>query len=308
MPDASSHKYLQPFFAGQLLIDAEYALAAYQTFMEELALIQAGVPYAELGISTRRHLQLPELFSPQAGGAMAPVLHDRYQLYMTDLTPPGSVAVIKLSGVMRSESAASTRGVDVVERDLRQAYMNDNIEAIVLDVNSGGGEATAAWRLNNAVRERNKPLVAHVHVAGSGAYLAITGADEIISANKGSRLGSIGALYSIDRRLLTEHADNFVDVYADQSSNKNEPFRAALGGDFGPLKKEVNKVAAEFQQLVSSSRELHGDTSTVEHTLSGPMFSASEAARRGLADMTGNLNTAVLRAATWAKRRKKMSA
>lgn len=306
MPEAVSNKFLLPLISGHLLIDADFALDTYLTFLQELSLIQSGVPYTELGMSARRHMQLPELYEPQANG-FAPVVHDRWRLYSAESVSPGSVAIIKISGVLRSESAASTRGVDVVERDLRQAYMNENIDAVVLDVNSGGGEATAAWRLNNAVRERNKPVVAHAHIAGSGAYLAITGADEIISANAGARLGSIGALYSIDRRVLTEHAENFVDIYADQSINKNAEIRAALSGDFGPLKREINKVATDFQNLVKNSRELHGDAGTIEHTLSGPMFSASESARRGLSDMTGNLLTAVSRASLWAKRRKKMS-
>lgn len=295
------NRFVEPLLSGELAIDLEFAINAYCTYLQEVALLRAGIPFSALGMSERRELQLPELFTLGPGGP-APVVLDKWRLYYADETPANSVAVLKLSGVMRSESAASTRGIDVLERDLRQAYANPNILGVVLDVNSGGGEATAGWRLRSVVGERNKPVIANVHYAGSAAYLGITGATEIIGAYGGARFGSIGALYSIDKRLLAEHAENFLDVYADNSPNKNEEIRAALLGDLSPLRKMTTKVATEFRGAVKMARPLLGEPETIEETLSGRMFDAREATKRGLSDMTGNLNTAVSRVSLWASR------
>lgn len=305
MDEIKQNRFLDPILSGQLLIDAEFALDSYLAYLQEIQLLAAGAPYSELGIGLRRHEQQPQAVSMANGN----VIHETYRLYNSgEPIPPGSIAHLKLSGVMRSESAASTRGVDALERDLRQAYSNPNIEAVILEINSGGGEAIAAWKLHNVIQERNKAVVSYVHVAGSGAYLAAIASDEIIVSSKGSRLGSIGALFTIDKRILAEHSEHILDVYADQSPNKNLEIRSALIGDLGPLKKEANRVALDFQNAVRSSRELLGDEQTVSHTLSGPMFPASEAIRRGLADMAGNFNLAARRAMLWSKRRKKQTA
>lgn len=305
MAEIKQHRFLDPILSGQLLIDADFAIDSYLTYVQEVQLLAAGAPYSELGIGIRRHEQEPQVVSMSAGN----VIHETYRLYNAgEPIPAGSIAHLKLSGVMRSESAASTRGVDALERDLRQAYSNPNIEAVILEINSGGGEAIAAWKLHNVIQERNKSVVSYVHTAGSGAYLAAIASDEIIVSSKGSRLGSIGALFSIDKRLLAEYSEHMLDVYADQSPNKNIEMRSAVMGDFGPLKKEANRVALDFQNAVRSSRELAGDEQMVSHTLSGPMFPASDAIRRGLADMTGNFNLAARRAMLWSKRRKKQTA
>jgi ClpP class serine protease len=303
MADITQNRFIAPILSGQLLIDADFAFDAYLAYLQEVQLLSAGAPYAELGIGARRHEQAPLVVS-MAGGN---VIHDTYRLYSDEPIPAGSIAHLKLSGVMRSDSAASTRGIDALERDLRQAYSNPNIEAVILEINSGGGEAVAAWKLHNVIQERNKAVVSYVHVAGSGAYLAAIASDEIIVASKGSRLGSIGALFSIDKRLLVEYSENMLDVYADQSPNKNLEMRSAVAGDFGPLKKEANRVAVDFQNAVRSNRELLGDEQAIAHTLSGPMFPASESIRRGMADMTGNFNLAARRAMLWSKRRKKQT-
>lgn len=306
MVEIKQNRFLDPILSGQLLIDADFALDSYLTYLQELQLLSAGAPYSELGIGARRHEQEPQAVAMSASGN---VIHETYRLYNAgEPIPAGSIAHLKLSGVMRSESAASTRGVDALERDLRQAYSNPNIEAVILEINSGGGESIAAWKLHNVIQERNKAVVSYVHVAASGAYLAAIASDEIVVSSKGSRLGSIGALFTIDKRILAEYSEHILDVYADQSPNKNLEMRAAVTGDFGPLKKEANRVALDFQNAVRSSRELAGDEQTIAHTLSGPMFPASEAIRRGLADMAGNFNLAARRAMLWSKRRKKQTA
>lgn len=308
MPDVNDsqflNRYVENFLVGELLLVEQYGIQAYNDFLMELALMRSNtVPYKELGISDRRLFQLPEVYQ-MADGSPTKVIRDQWQLYYGDI-PEGTVAVIKLHGIMRSTSAASTRGVDAIERDMFEAYDNKNIDAVVLDVHSGGGEAAAGFRMASAVNARNKPVLALTHTAGSAAYLAASQADEIMMPG-GSRVGGIGAFVSIDKRILQEHAEHFLDLYDPASTDKNYEFREAKSGNYKPLEKSLEVLATEFRKHVRKTRQLGGDEEMQTKSLAGAMFGPWEAKRRGLADLSGNLNDALSRAYTLAKRRKKM--
>lgn len=312
MPGVNSstilNKWVESLICGELLLVEEYGLQAYNDFMLELAMMHTGVvEYKDLGISDRRHAQIPEFYQMADGARPAKVVRDKADLYeYWQSIPENSVAVVKLHGIMRSTSAASTRGVDMIERDLFEAYDNGKIAGVALEIHSGGGESAAGFRLADAVDARNKPVVAFTHVAGSAAYLVASRADEIMMP-QGSRVGGIGAFVSIDTRLLKEHAEHFLDIYDPGSTDKNYEFREAKLGNYKPLEKSLETLATEFRKSVRKYRPLMGDDDFQTKTLAGGMFAPSEAKRRGLADLSGNINDAIARTWTLAKRKKKMS-
>lgn len=312
MPGVNSstilNKWVESLICGELLLVEEYGLQAYNDFMLELAMMHTGVvEYKDLGISERRHAQITEFYQMADGARPAKVVRDKPDLYeYWQNIPDNSLAVIKVHGIMRSTSAASTRGVDMIERDLFEAYDKEKIAGVVLEVHSGGGESAAGFRLADAVAARNKPVLAFTHVAGSAAYLVASRADEIMMP-EGSRVGGIGAFVSIDKRLLTEHAENFLDIYDPASTDKNYEFREAKLGNYKPLEKSLEVLATEFRKSVTKYRPLAGEDEFKTKTLAGGMFAPREAKQRGLADLSGNINDAIARTWTLAKRKKKMS-
>ncbi|NCU39797.1 signal peptide peptidase SppA [Candidatus Falkowbacteria bacterium] len=77
-----------------------------------------------------------------------------------------------------------------------QANTDDNIKAIILEVDSYGGSAVAAEEINQALQSTDKPTVAFVRsAAASAAYWAASGADTIF-ASPLSDIGSIGVTMS----------------------------------------------------------------------------------------------------------------
>lgn len=292
---------LGALLSGDLAIDQEWGFAQLNAFAIEMAMAANGVPASELGISERRHAQLPTLYSADGQELRRGV--EGWQIYNESDTPQESVALIPLNGVMRATSAASTRGTDMIERDLRAAYNNRNISAIVMDINSGGGEAIAGFRLASAIGERNKPIISLGHFVGSAAYMAAAATDEVHAGNMGAKFGSIGALYQISRNALESYAKDVIEIYADQSTDKNAAHRAAKEGDFSLLKIEATKMAQSFIDLVQSNREI--PDKYTQKAFAGGMFDAREARRMGLIDFANsNLNTAIARAMYWAKRKK----
>lgn len=225
--------------SGGLAIDIDYGFEQLNRYLLELALVACGVPYAELGISRRREASKPALLVPSSDAGMGYNLVSNGRIYSSEATAPGSIAWLRLTGVMQTESAGSSRDIYDFADDMRAAYRNANISAVVIETNSGGGEATAGEVARATVGERNKPVLSYVHRAGSAAYMTIAGTDEIIAANESSRLGGIGTYISLDRQKLDEYKDRIVDVYADASFKKNKEVRAALEGDYSLIKATV---------------------------------------------------------------------
>jgi len=276
-----------------LEIDEAYAIAALNAYFAELSLISAGVPFSALGFSQRREAQKPfvVLYKEQGEGidiVSVPNLSDR------DI-PNNSVAVLNLNGVMRSQDSISSLGIDSLIENLRTAYSNSKIDGIVLQVESGGGESMAGTKLQTVLGERNKPVVGLAYLAGSAAYRAIMSLDEVIAAGTAAQFGSIGTYTTINKAQIDEYSKNFIDLYSDQTPNKNGAHRAIFQGDYSKLQEHINKMTEEFHEEVKKMRNLTGSASNISQTLSGAMFTASEAKKRGLVDSIGNLPYAVKR-------------
>ena len=281
---------------GTLCIDFQWGVRALSGYVHELDAVAAGIPYASLGISDRRHARMAVSVISPTGQTIT----DPYILRNERLTPPGSVAVLQLSGVMTADGDASTPGAQGLAASLRQAYANANVDAIVMETNSGGGEVTAMQILVGAVSERNKPVIGFGHMAASGAYGTLAATDEIVGASQMATFGSVGAVFTLDKEFLQYFKDSYLQIYGENAPFKNEEFRAALEGDFGPFKSLANKATDQFQAQVAAQRNLTGAEAYRKTTLSGRMFDAAEAKRRGLIDGVGTLAYAVKRAEAWA--------
>ncbi|MEM7013324.1 MAG: signal peptide peptidase SppA, partial [Verrucomicrobiota bacterium] len=113
------------------------------------------------------------------------------------------VAQIDLSGMITSQELASFVGVsesmvDSLSRTIDQAKEDDNVKAVLLRINSPGGEVTASDILYNKVKQlaEEKPVVVYMEsVAASGGYYIAAGATEIY-ANQTTMTGSIGVIIS----------------------------------------------------------------------------------------------------------------
>jgi len=222
MSGMQENRYIAGLLSKELGIDENIGMGYYMEFLSSMEMLKAGVPYKELGYARRRASGAPSLYEISAEGEVT----NRRTGNVFSETPDG-ILHMRLDGVMLSSSGPYTYGADYQAEKLRMAYQNDRIKAIVLEVNSGGGEALAGAMLSEAVAGKNKPVVAWVQIAASAAYLAISAADEIVLATPYAQVGSIGAYVSIDRAALAYYAENVLSIYATQSSDKNKDFRAA---------------------------------------------------------------------------------
>ncbi len=112
---------------------------------------------------------------------------------------------------------------------------DDAVKAVVLRINSGGGDAGASWELFNEFRKvaAKKPVVASVaDVGASGAYLVASAADEIL-ATPMSVVGGVGVSFEFPfevpanatksaREISSLSSGEFKDMFADKRLDEHE--------------------------------------------------------------------------------------
>lgn len=209
-----------------------------------------------------------------------------------DSLQKGTIIKLYLNDFMAVDGDLCTMGVQELADNLLYYRDNPNVSGAILEVNSGGGEAMAGQIMFNAIRDFKKPVVAYVHNAGSAAFMAIAGVKEIVASGPLSRLGSIGAFISLDKKFIEFYKSRFEDIYSDLSDDKNSAIRNYIDtGDKSGIKSMLNESVEAFQKLVTDNREIKEKDST----LRGGMFSAKEAKSRGLADIVGTEVLAIKR-------------
>lgn len=272
-------------------MDFDYGMQQFNSYLQDLLFLSAGGKYKDLGISERRKESAPRLISFNEGAYGTVTNWDLYD----GNTPKGSIALLKLSGVMRTQGGISSPGMDRLVSELRSAYTNDNISGIIIDTYSGGGESSAGNLVKAAIMERNKPVVGLATMAASAAYRALSGADEIIAMGDQAEFGSIGTMITLDKKAIDKFRERFMDIYGEDAPNKNGEHRAAIGGDYSKLQKRVSDLTRSFHEEIKRDRPLRGGDDMIKDTLSGSMFPAKVAQKRGLVDAVGNLPYAIKR-------------
>lgn len=212
-----------------------------------------------------------------------------------------AVALIFGSGPIRQDGPG-LRGASFTARRineaLKQAGESEDVQAIVLRINSGGGSAQASdeiWQVVRSVRERKPVVVSMADAAASGGYYVASAADAII-AEPATLTGSIGVFFARPTLGdLYEKLDIGTEVIA------RGPF-AAIGASSVPMSPEVRELTRrivrslydDFLARVSTGRGL--DTERIDSLGQGRVWLGKTALQLGLVDELGGLHAAVARA------------
>lgn len=211
----------------------------------------------------------------------------------------GSIAMIPLSGPIMKEDNCGDAGTATRAEQIKQASLNPNIEAIILKIDSPGGAVDGTQQLADVIKSVKKPVVAFVDGMMASAALWIgSAANEIIASTPQDIIGSIGTMISFAdmRGAFEAEGIKFHEVYADKSSDKNGIFKAALNGDYKPLKEELlNPMNEAFIKAVKTNRKGKFDVEK-ENIFTGKTYMAKDAIAHGLIDSIGTLDMAIARA------------
>lgn len=213
--------------------------------------------------------------------------------------PRNKIAIIEVEGEI-TEDYRGGANPETIRKLLIRAEEEGEIKAVVLRINSGGGDAGASWDMYSAVKRVEKPVVASIGDKGaSGAYLVAVAADEIV-ATPMSMVGSIGASLEFPFDIpanASEEAEEmssmpsgeFKDVFADYRLNESE--RSYLG-------ERLENVLEVFLNCVTEKRNISEENIT--KIAKGGWFIGEEGLRLGLVDKIGNTDDAIEDAAKFA--------
>ena len=207
------------------------------------------------------------------------------------------IAVVYASGsIVTGRGSDNNIGGNYYAEVIRKARLDTSVKAIVLRVNSPGGNAIAAdimWReLDLAARK--KPLVISMgNYAASGGYYISAPAAKIY-ADPMTISGSIGVFGMIPNagKLLEEKLGLKTEVV---NTNKNSDFPSIIR-PMNPYEKEmmqmsVEKIYSDFVGRVSTGRKM--SLASVDSIGQGRVWSGTSAMKIGLIDEMGGLKDAI---------------
>lgn len=212
--------------------------------------------------------------------------------------PPGSIALIKMSGpMMKDDQFCGPSGTATIAQSLKDAAANPNVDGIIFQVDSPGGTVDGTETLAKTFASIKKPKVAFVDgMAASAGMWAISGADKIILNGETAMVGSIGTMMSFaDLRPVLEKAGvKFHSIKASRSVDKNADFEAATSAsDYaGYIKNTLDPLNNVFTGSIEKNRAGKIDLAK-EDVLTGKMYIGKAAIKAGLADSIGNFESAV---------------
>jgi len=208
-------------------------------------------------------------------------------------------AVGAISGGAPEQIADGIVAKRVVEL-ISQAKEDDDVQALVLHVDSPGGEVLASELIRHELeltQLAGKPVVvAMAGVAASGGYWISATADRIV-ASPNTITGSIGIFGVIPNlnKALGNAGINFDGVGSHELAgglNLVQP----LSEDMGKiLQSSINQGYNRFVTLVARGRDL--ERARVEEIAQGRVWSGAQALELGLVDQLGNLQDAIEAAA-----------
>lgn len=206
-----------------------------------------------------------------------------------------NVSNIKLHGdimtyLMPGENLDITASQDIVYA-IENADLDNNIKAIILEIDSAGGAPVAAEEVASALKRAKKPAAALIREYGtSGAYLAATGAD-IIFASAMSDVGSIGITMSyLDySKQNQQEGAIFNQLASGKFKDAGNPDKPLTAEEKELFMKEIKILNDNFIKIVAENRNL--DIVEVKNLADGSSMLGEEAIEKGLIDRLGDLNS-----------------
>ena len=201
-----------------------------------------------------------------------------------------NVAKIDLKGFMDIEFYEDGDvGSSEIVAALEEADNDENIQAIILDIDSNGGVPVAGEEISNALSRAYKPTVALIRGIGlSAAYWAATGAD-MIFASANSDIGSIGVTISYLDNVKQNQMEGLnynqlsTGKYKDMfSSDKPLTYAEKL-----LIERDLKITYKNFVETVAEKRELQIEA--VEKMADGSSMMGEMALENGLIDQIGDL-------------------
>lgn len=213
----------------------------------------------------------------------------------------GDIVDVPVSGTSLSQH--NIVGKDVC-KDLKELMDDDDVKAVVVRVNSGGGSAFASEQMWHQIMElkKVKPVVVSMGgYAASGGYYMSVPANWIV-AEPTTVTGSIGifGMFPDFSGLASEKLGiKFDEVKTNKNGTFLSPMRPLTPDEMRMLQVYIDRGYNTFKDRVAQGRKL--TMQQVETIAQGHVYTGEDALKIKLVDELGGLDKAVLKAVQLAK-------
>lgn len=252
----------------------------------------------QLGVKSNKHIRQASISEVNAA------VEDDYN--------GDAIAIYYCQGGITQQATTSLWGSEQqivssqVIADLNDLAKDDNIKAVVIRINSGGGDAYASeqlWRAVNQLNKKKPVVVSMGGMAASGAYYMSMGARYVMAqpTTLTGSIGIFGALPDLSGLITQKLGVKFDEV----KTNRNSGYQGALmarplnAEELGYLQAYVNRGYTLFRKRVADGRKMSIDE--VEKIAQGRVWLGTDAKSNKLIDGLGGLDDAVKKAAQLAK-------
>jgi protease-4 len=212
-----------------------------------------------------------------------------------------TIAVVHAQGTITGEKSGvspllgMTMGAATMESAFRQAVANEDVEAIIYRIDSGGGESSTSWRIGRAAERADdaKPMVVSMcDVAGSGGYMIAHPCSTLIA----ERLSIVGSIGSITGKFNMRGFYNKLGITMDFVTRGPH---ALMGSDYSNYTPEEYAALAErhwmdyWDWVEDIARERNMTPAEVDSSGRGRVFTGQQALDRRLIDQVGGFDVAV---------------
>lgn len=229
------------------------------------------------------------------------VKYNRYRNSYTAAEPSSNeIAVIVAEGtIMPGESDEQTQpmiGADTYVKAIRRARNNDRVKAIIIRVNSPGGEYQSSDRIWREIRlaSEAKPVIASMgDYAASGGYYMAVACDTIVAqpATITGSIGIFGMMFDMSNFFDHKLGITFEEVKTGEFGELFTFTRPLTAAEKAFWQRTLDENYEKFLQKVSEGRDM--TTEEVRSLAAGRIWTGEEAAGNGLVDLVGGFDEAV---------------
>lgn len=219
----------------------------------------------------------------------------------SSLSRKGRVAVVDLFGVISYgvPGQVNETMVDDLAAKLKQAREDASVKAIVLRIDSPGGEVTASDILYREVLRTDevKPVIAYIESVGaSGAYYAAMGSRRVIAHELGitASIGVILQTLNVEQ-LATKVGVSALTFKSGKMKDLLNPARAPTEEEKVYVQGLIDETYDKFVGIVAERRKMNEKALRAE-LADGRIVSGKLAAAAGLIDATGYFEDALAEA------------
>ena len=189
-----------------------------------------------------------------------------------------------------------TLGAETFESQLERLREDDDVEAVILRIDSPGGDAVASDQMLHAVRRLSvkKPLVVSMStLAASGGYYIASVPDVPIVAYPGTYTGSIGVFtIHFNLRKLYDKLGISKDILTrGRFAAVDSDYKSMTPAEREKLSRYVTAIYEAFLARVSEGRGVDADS--IHELAQGRVWVGKQAAANGLVDELGGYDKAI---------------